>query len=161
MVATITAAVAAAATAGVSAYSAADASAKQAKAQERASTMQAEAEAQAGAAQRRLVEYNTKRAQASLLSREASAGVVVSEGSLLENEMAFASDASYRAQMAAYPHTISAEADTYGSQLARYSAGRYAATAGPGAALAVGSSLASSYVASAGRPSPAPAAGDV
>jgi len=75
-----------------------------------------------------------------MLSREAAAGVQVSEGSLLENEMQFGSTSEYAAQMAAYNKDAQSAMLLYQSQLFNRRAGEFSPlTAG---AMSAGTTLA-------------------
>jgi len=126
-------------------YMQSQAAAEQADAQKKAARQQAEAEAAAGEARRKQVLYNAQRQEKSMLGRQGAAGVQIDEGSLLENEMAFASAAEYDAQLAAYPHALASQAADYQSKLFGYSANRARSMAWVNTGLAVTSSLASSY----------------
>jgi len=126
-----------AATAGVSTALTISAANDQADSQKNIARAQADAERAAGEARRKQIEYDASRKRKSMLSREASAGVQVSQGSLLEDEMQFEREASYSAQLAAYPHTAGAQLLDYQSSLFR----QRSAVLPTG--VAIGSSLAS------------------
>lgn len=143
-IATVVAAAAAAGTAGYSAYQQGQTAKAQAKAGKAQMEMQQEAEKAAGEARRRQVLYDAEKKKQMMASREAAAGVQVGEGSLLEDEMQFAHDAAYNAEMAAYPHALQANLAGFKGKIYK-GEGQYAAdTQGLSTGIAVGGSLASS-----------------
>jgi hypothetical protein len=52
-----------------------------------------------------------------MLSRQASAGVQVGQGSLLESEIGFEEDVSYSKQLTMYPHELAGHSAEYQSTL--------------------------------------------
>jgi type II secretory pathway pseudopilin PulG len=137
--------------AGGAAYMQSEAAAEQARGQKRMAKHQAEAERAAGDARRRQVEFDTQRKMRSFRSREAAAGVQIGEGSLLEQEMQFASDSEYAAQIAQYPHTVRADIDEYQGRLFGSQERRINQTKWLNTGLAAAGTGASAYGAYAGR----------
>lgn len=113
IVAVLATAVVAAASTGISLYTAS----QQADAQAKAAKQQAQAEEAAGAARRKQVEYDAERKRKTMYSHQAASGALIGQGSLLEGEMAFASEAEYGAQLAAYPHMLAGAGYDYQSKL--------------------------------------------
>lgn len=109
--------VVAAAGAGYGAYSANQAAQDQASAARRMARVNAENEANAGAARAAQIQYNADKMRKSFLSREAGAGVVVGQGSLLETEAQFNYDTQYSKDLAKYPHELAGYSDKYQGDL--------------------------------------------
>jgi type II secretory pathway pseudopilin PulG len=145
LVAAIVGGVVAAAAAGYGAYAANEAQQQQAAAAKRSMRMQEEAERNAGEARRRQVLYDAEKKRQSMASREAGAGVQIGEGSLLEDEQQFARDAQYSAEMAAYPHAIAGDMDSYKARVFGWQKDYAASQEATGITLATASSAASSY----------------
>jgi len=150
--------VVAAAGAGYGAYAGSEAQAQQARNAKRMARHQADADAAAGEARRKQVMYDAKRKAAGIRTREAAAGVQIGQGSLLEDEMQFAADNEYAAQIAQLPYSQAEDAARFegrifGSAERRARAGAATQTGiATGSTLATGASgIASNYYA---RPKP-------
>jgi hypothetical protein len=141
----IVAAVVSAAATAYGTYAAQQAQAQQAKAAQRAAQMQADAEAAAAEARRRQKKAEAERFLRSQLSRAGAAGVQIGEGSLLEGQMEAASLAEYEANLAAYPHVLSSQRESYRSKIFGLEARRASSGALLNSAIAGFSSLAASY----------------
>ena len=147
----IIAAVVAAGAAGYGAYASNEAAQDQAKAQKRAARQQAEAETAAGEARRKQARMKYERFRDTQRSRAGAAGVVVGEGSLLEGQMEAAQLAQYEADLAAYGHELSSQRASFEEKIFGWRARKLADSQYMNTGIAVGSSLASSYLSGAGK----------
>lgn len=104
----------------------------------------ASAESAAGEAEAQAIGYSAGKLQRSFGSRAAARGVQAHEGSLMEEEMAFASETDYEKQMARYRHAMAGWADVSSANLFSYQGalaqrqGRTAGLIGAGTSLATG-----------------------
>lgn len=140
-VAAVVSVVVAAAGTGISMYVASE----NADAQAKVAKKQAEAEKAAGEVRRQQVEYDAERKRKTMYSRQAASGALIGQGSLLEGEMAFASEAEYGAQLAQYPHMLAGDKYSYDSKLFGAQSSSIASRIPAGVAMAGAGSLATSY----------------
>jgi hypothetical protein len=140
--------VVAAAGAAYGAVSASEAQQQQASMAKKAAQQQADAEAQAGEARARQIQYNADKMKRSFLSREAGAGVQVGQGSLLETESQFAFDTEYSKQLAKYPHELAGASDQYQADLFGFTKKQAASNEVSGSAIAGISAGAKAYAGS-------------
>lgn len=141
--AAIIALVAAAGTA-YGAYSAQQASAQQNRFAAKQAQQQAEAESLAGQARANQIQYQADKQKKGHYARQAAAGVVTGQGSLLETEGEFAADVEYSKQLATYPHELAGWSDKYASDLFGFQSKQASGRALTSALVAGGGSLATS-----------------
>jgi len=138
-------AVIAAAGAAYGAYEANEAAQQQASMAKRNAQMQADAEAQAGEARSRQIQYNADKLRKQFLSRGAAAGVEAGQGSLLETESQFDYDVQLSKDFAKYPHELAGASARYQSDLFGFQKKSLASQQIAGTAIAGVTTGASSY----------------
>jgi hypothetical protein len=129
-------------------YSAGQSGSAQARYAKAQAEQRSAAEIAAGEAEANAIGYSAGKAQRSFGSRAAVRGVQAHEGSLMEEEMAFASETDYEKQMARYRHLLASygasyQANIFGSQAeAALRSGTTGAIVGAGTSLATGAARA-------------------
>jgi hypothetical protein len=133
------------------AYSASQAQAQQARFAQKQADQQAAAEKAAGDARANQIQYEADKQKKGAYSRQAGAGVVTGQGSLLETAGEFAADVDYTKQLAKYPHELAGWSDKYKGDLFGFQAKEASGGALSGALLTGGGSLATSALSMYGK----------
>jgi len=149
----VIAAVLAAGMSAYGAYSQQQAQAQSARIAQKQAQAQADAEAAAGTARANQIQYEADKKKKGMYSRQAAAGVVTGQGSLLETEGEFAADVEYSKQLAKYPHELAGWSDKYQSDLFGFQAKQASGKALSSALIAGGGSLATSALSGYGKQS--------